>query len=123
MVANVKHDTVSDDEHSALVQFDLTGDPHTAIDRVQPTLDATKAVAARHPGFAVEQFGTRSMTKQLDDANAKEESASNQRSLDITLLILALTFGALVAASVPVILAVHRRSLGTTGVDRARSAR
>src|SRR5215218_8448570 len=98
VVANVKTDTVSADKHSALVEFDLTGDPHTAIDRVQPTIDATKAVAARHPGFAVEQFGTASMTKQMDDANAKEEQASNLRSLYITLIILALTFGALVAA-------------------------
>jgi RND superfamily putative drug exporter len=115
VVRNVKTDTVSPDKHSVLVEFDLTGDPHTATERVQPTLHATKAVAARHPGFAVEQFGNASMTKQMEDANAKEEQASNQRSLIITLIILALTFGALVAASVPVILAFTAIA-GTTGV-------
>jgi RND superfamily putative drug exporter len=115
VVANVTSDTVSADKHSVLVQFDLKGDPDTAIDRVQPTLDATERIAGRHRSFAVEQFGDASLEKQMNDASAKEESASNQRSLLITLLILALTFGALVAAAVPVILAFSAIA-GTTGL-------
>src|SRR5690349_11922947 len=106
VVANVNADTVSKDRHSVLVQFDLRGDPETATDRVQPVLDTTSQVAARHKAFAVEQFGDASMTKQLDDASAKEEGNSQFMSFGMTLLILALTFGALVAAAVPVILAL-----------------
>jgi len=115
VAANVTSDTVSHDGHSALVQFDLKGDPDTAVDRVQPTLDATAAVAKRHPVIAVEQFGDASLTKRLDDQSAKEESSSNLRSLVITLVILALTFGALVAASVPVLLALTA-IIGTSGL-------
>ena len=54
------------------------------------------------------------MTKQLDAASKKEEGNSNIRSFGITLLILLLTFGALVAASVPIILALTA-ILGTAG--------
>ena len=115
IVANVTRDTVSPDKHSALVQFDLKGDPNTATDRVQPTLDATAKVAARHPHIAVEQFGDASLNKQITDQAAKEEGSSNLRSLLITLLILALTFGALVAAAVPVLLALTA-IVGTSGL-------
>jgi RND superfamily putative drug exporter len=115
VVKDVKADTVSADGRSVLVEFDLKGDPHTATERVQPTIDAVKAVAQRHPGFAVEQFGDASMTKQMDDAAKAEENASNLRSLYITLIILALTFGALVAAAVPVLLAFTAIA-GTSGV-------
>ena len=115
VVTNVRSDAVSADRHSALVEFDLKGDPETATERVQPTLDATSKVAARHPGFAVEQFGDASLTKRMDDASAKEESASNVRTLLVTLLILTLSFGALVAASVPVLLALTA-IVGTSGL-------
>ena len=60
-----KHDTVtnftsayedegliSSDRHSALLDFEMTGDPETAKDRVQPILDTTAAVQAAHPEFA-----------------------------------------------------------------------
>src|SRR4051812_18521525 len=115
VVANVSRDTISADGHSALVQFDLKGDPEKAIDKVQPVLDATASVAARHPELTVEQFGDASMMKQLDAASKKEEGNSNLRSFGITLLILALTFGALVAAAVPILLALTA-ILGTAGV-------
>ena len=55
----------------------------------QPTLAATKSVAARHPGLTVEQFGNASLTKQLDDAAKAEEGASQMKSLGFTLIILA----------------------------------
>src|SRR3954447_16424401 len=73
IVANVTTGTVSGDGHSALVQFDLKGDPETAVDTVGPVLAATKSVATRHRAFAVEQFGDASMTKQLDDASKQEQ--------------------------------------------------
>ena len=114
-VANVSTDTVAKDGHSVLVQFDLKGDPETAVDRIQPILDTTSQVAARHQGIAVEQFGNASMMKQLDDAAAAEEGNSQLMSFGVTLLILALTFGALVAAAVPVVLALTA-VLGTSGV-------
>jgi uncharacterized membrane protein YdfJ with MMPL/SSD domain len=114
-VADVTPALVSKDGHSALVQFNISGDPEKAVDKVQPLLDATKSVAARHTSLTVEQFGNASMTKELDAASKKEEGNSQLMSFGFTLIILLLTFGALVAASVPVILALTA-ILGTTGV-------
>jgi uncharacterized membrane protein YdfJ with MMPL/SSD domain len=114
-VSDVAPALVSKDGHSALVQFNITGDPEKAVDKVQPILDTTAAAGARHKSLTVEQFGNASMMHELDKASAKEEQSSNMRSLVITLLILALTFGALVAASVPLILAITA-IFGTTGV-------
>ena len=115
VVANVTSDAVSEDRRSALVQFDIKGDPETATERIQPVMDATKSVATRHSGLAIEQFGDASLQKSMADQTKAEEGNSQFKSFGMTLLILALTFGALVAASVPVILAITA-VIGTTGV-------
>ena len=69
-------------------------------------LDATAAVAERHPALAVEQFGDASSTKSFADKAAEEEGRSKMTTLVSTLLILLIVFGALVAASVPLLLAL-----------------
>ena len=115
VVANVTSDAVSEDRRSALVQFDIKGDPETATERIQPVMDATKSVATRHSGLAIEQYGDASLTKSMDDQSKAEEGNSQFMSFGMTLLILALTFGALVAASVPVLLALTA-VIGTSGV-------
>jgi RND superfamily putative drug exporter len=120
VVTNVTSDAVSKDRRSALVQFDIKGDRKTATERIQPVMDATKSVAARHPGLAVEQYGDASLQKSIDDQSKAEEGNSQLMSFGMTLLILALTFGALVAASVPVILALTA-VIGTTGLMAAAS--
>jgi uncharacterized membrane protein YdfJ with MMPL/SSD domain len=114
-VADVTPALVSKDGHSALVQFNITGDPLKAIDKVEPIINATSGAAARHKSLTVEQFGSASMMHELNKTSKKEESASNMRSLVLTLVILLLTFGALVAASVPLLLAITA-IFGTTGV-------
>ena len=78
-------------------------------------MDATKSVASRHSGLAIEQYGDASHEKSMDDQTKAEEGNSQFMSFGMTLLILALTFGALVAASVPVILALTA-VIGTSGV-------
>jgi RND superfamily putative drug exporter len=93
-VADVAPALVSKDGHSALVQFNITGDPEKAIDKVEPILATTASVAARHTSLTVEQFGNASMMHELDKASAKEEQSSNMRTMIFTLIILALTFGA-----------------------------
>ncbi|HEY6886220.1 MAG TPA: MMPL family transporter [Solirubrobacter sp.] len=114
-VSGVTPALVSKDGHSALVQFDITGDPEKAIDKVEPIMTATSGVAARHKSLTVEQFGNASMMHELDKTSKKEENSSNTRSMIVTLAILLLTFGALIAASVPLILAITA-IFGTTGV-------
>jgi RND superfamily putative drug exporter len=97
---------ISADGHSALLRFQVAGDEDQAQQRVGATLDATAAAQAANPDFTVEQFGDASVNKQLSDSIEEDFQQAFVTSLPITLLILLLAFGALVAASVPIILAL-----------------
>ena len=50
---------VSADGHSALVEFEITGDDLEARDRIEPSQEVIDGVAATNPDFRVEQFGER----------------------------------------------------------------
>jgi uncharacterized membrane protein YdfJ with MMPL/SSD domain len=97
---------ISTDGHSALLRFRIVGDDSQVSDRVGPALDAVAAVQAAHPDFSVGQFGDASVSKQLDKAITDDFSKALYRSLPITLIILLIAFGALVAAGVPLLLAL-----------------
>ena len=106
---------VSADGHSALVTFDIKGDSDTAPDRIQPVMDAVDKAGAAHSDLTVAQFGDASVTKELTDSQAADQSRSQMISLSVTLLILLITFGALLAAMVPIILALTAVA-GTAGL-------
>ena len=97
---------ISANGHSALLRFEIAGDENQATDRVGATLNATAAAQAANPAFTVEQVGDASISKQLNDSIGKDFSRAFVTSLPITLVILLLAFGALVAASVPILLAL-----------------
>ena len=95
---------ISADKHSALIDFDVAGDPDTAKDRVQPILDTTAAAQAAHSDFVIEEFGAASGDKQLGKVFTDDLKKAGELSIPITLGILLLTFGALVAAGIPLLL-------------------
>jgi uncharacterized membrane protein YdfJ with MMPL/SSD domain len=95
---------LSEDGRSALVTFELPGDKPE--DKVDPSLDAVSSIAAAHPSFRVEQFGDGSADKALSKAFEDDFRKAEMTSLPITLVILVLAFGALLAAFVPLLLAV-----------------
>jgi uncharacterized membrane protein YdfJ with MMPL/SSD domain len=97
---------ISGDGHSALLRFEIAGDETQAADRVGATLKATAAAQAANPGFTVEQVGDASINKQVNDSIGKDFNRAFVTSLPITLVILLIAFGALVAASVPILLAL-----------------
>jgi len=97
---------VSVDQQSALVQFDITGNSLEARDRLDPSKETISAVAADHPDLRVEQFGSVSSNKELNDTFASDLAKAELLSLPLTLLILVIAFGALVAALVPLLLGV-----------------
>jgi uncharacterized membrane protein YdfJ with MMPL/SSD domain len=97
---------ISADRHSALLRFEIAGDQNQATDRVGATLKATAAAQAGNPDFTVEQVGDASINKQVNDSIGKDFNRAFVTSLPITLVILLLAFGALVAASVPILLAL-----------------
>jgi RND superfamily putative drug exporter len=105
-VQGVHRGAVSKDGHAALVAFTIRGDKDKAADKVQPVLDAVAAAQAAHPGFTIGEFGYASAQKGVEDAYGEDLGKAGELSLPITLLILVLAFGALVAAGIPLLLAL-----------------
>ncbi|MEU9978379.1 MMPL family transporter [Streptomyces sp. NPDC051014] len=98
--------TVSKDGRSALVQFDMRGDAETAADRVGPVLDAVAGVQKAHGTLRIAEIGDASMNKQYDDAFGKDFQRAEYSAVPVAFGILLIAFGALVAALLPVGLAV-----------------
>jgi uncharacterized membrane protein YdfJ with MMPL/SSD domain len=96
---------ISRDRHSALVQFDVRGKSETAKDRIAPILTAIEGVAAGNPGIVVAEFGEASANHELDKRFNRDMGGAEMTSLPITLLILLVAFGSVVAAGLPVVLA------------------
>jgi uncharacterized membrane protein YdfJ with MMPL/SSD domain len=95
---------ISKDGHSALVTFSLPGDQTTTEKSVVRSLAAVDAVAKAHPELQIEESGDASINKATKDKSNDELGSSMFMSLGLTLIILLFTFGALVAAGIPVLL-------------------
>ncbi|MFF8812830.1 MMPL family transporter [Streptomyces pactum] len=111
---------LSADGRSALVRFDVRGDPERADDRVGPVLDAVAEVADRHPDQRVEQFGDASAGRAMDEAYGDDLARAEFSALPLAFGILLVVFGAVVAALLPVALALSA-FLATTGLVAAIS--
>jgi uncharacterized membrane protein YdfJ with MMPL/SSD domain len=97
---------ISPDEHSALVDFEITGDSLEAAKRLEPAKEAVTAVQDAHPQLRVEQFGGVSSNKELNDTFTSDLAKAELLSFPLTLLILIIAFGAVVAALVPLLLGI-----------------
>jgi uncharacterized membrane protein YdfJ with MMPL/SSD domain len=96
---------ISDDRHSALVQFDVKGKADDADGKIAPILAAVRRVHEGNAGFRIEEFGLASANHELNKVFNKDFQRAEYTSLPITLVILLIAFGAFVAAGVPVLLA------------------
>ena len=96
---------ISANGHSALVEFNMKGNPDTAGDRVQPVLNAVASLQRAAPGFTIAEFGDASSAHELNASTDAGLTKAETLSLPITFLILLGAFGAVVAAGVPVLLA------------------
>jgi RND superfamily putative drug exporter len=102
---------VGEPQHSAggkalLVNVTMRGDPDTAQDRVQPLLDATAATQRTFPALRVEEVGDASIPKAVNAEVGRSFGKATSLSLPVTLVILLVAFGAIIAAGVPVLLAL-----------------
>jgi len=95
---------VSKDGRSALVTFQITGNPDTAQDRVGPALAATATIQRAHPALFIGQVGDASANKAINKRIASDFKRAEVTSLPVTLVILVAAFGALVAAGIPLLL-------------------
>ncbi|WP_405590866.1 MMPL family transporter [Streptomyces sp. NBC_01092] len=98
--------TISKDGRSALVQFDIRGASDTAGERVEPVLKAVEDVQKDHQSLRIEEIGGASMMKTFDDAFGDDFQKAEYSAVPVALGILLIAFGALVAALLPVLLAV-----------------
>jgi RND superfamily putative drug exporter len=99
-------DQISKDRHAALVGFDIRGEVDKAPDKIDPIVDAVAAAQAAHPGLFIGEMGDASAPKAITDQYGKDLGKAGMLSLPITLIILIVTFGALVAAGIPLLLAL-----------------
>jgi uncharacterized membrane protein YdfJ with MMPL/SSD domain len=99
-------DQVSKDRHTAMVTWEMKGkydDAKTKIDAVEA---AVTKVADRNPSFYVGEAGAVSSEKALDKMFNDQLKTAGERSIPITIIVLLLVFGALVAVGVPLLLAL-----------------
>ena len=107
---------ISRDRHSALVEFSIKGKADDAKDKIAPILAAVGTVQAGYPGVLVEEFGQASSQYELDQRFAGDMNRAELTSLPLTIGILIVAFGALVAAGLPVLLA-FAAVLAATGLN------
>jgi uncharacterized membrane protein YdfJ with MMPL/SSD domain len=105
-VQNVRRGAVAEGGRSVLVEFDIRGDKDTAGDRIGPVLDAVAAAQRAHPAYFIGEFGDASSAKAVDTLFADDLASAGVFSVPITLIILVVAFGALVAAGIPLLLAL-----------------
>jgi len=96
---------VSRDGRAAIVRFEIAGRTETANDRVAPALAAVAKLQRAHPGFSIQEAGDASADRALSQTLSSDFKRAERLALPITLLIMLLAFGALVAAGLPVLLA------------------
>ena len=74
--------------------------------RIDRITTATGKIAGRHTGFFVGEAGSISSGKALNDAFNQQLAQAGERSVPLTLIVLLFVFGALVAAGLPLLLAL-----------------
>lgn len=97
---------ISPDGRSALVQVELRDRGGEAEADVGRMLSAVERVAADHPRAFVGQFGGASADVALSKAFEDDFAKAETLSLPVTLGILLLAFGSLLAAGVPLLLGI-----------------
>jgi putative drug exporter of the RND superfamily len=84
-----------------------------SVTSAKPFQAVTEAVQRAHPELRVEQAGSLSINDAVDQQVGADLSAAAEYSLPVTLVILLVAFGAILAAGVPVLLALSAVATAT----------
>jgi uncharacterized membrane protein YdfJ with MMPL/SSD domain len=95
---------VAESGHAALVTFDIRGDADDAAAKIDPILERVAAVQTAHPDLYIAQFGDTSANEELEASFGNDLKKAGLISLPLTLIILVVAFGALMAAGIPLLL-------------------
>jgi RND superfamily putative drug exporter len=105
-VAEVSDPVRSADGRAVMVTLTMAGDQVAAKKHLGPVLASVGAVAVAHPGLVVAETGDAGIGLGTDQQRADDLLLSEAITLPVTLVILLVVFGALLAAAVPVLLAL-----------------
>jgi uncharacterized membrane protein YdfJ with MMPL/SSD domain len=97
---------IAPDGRAALVEFEIRGDADDAADKIDPVVAAVADVQRAHPQLFIGEFGDASIDKEIEGAFGDDLKKAGILSLPVTLIILVLVFGTLVAAGIPLLLAL-----------------
>ncbi|WP_369372735.1 MMPL family transporter [Promicromonospora sp. Populi] len=105
-VTSVAEPAWSADRTALLVDVTLRGDNETAEDDVAGLLEQTAATQAAHTDVTVEQTGGASMSNEVDESMGQNLLRTEAISLPVTFVILLVVFGTVLAAGIPILLAL-----------------
>jgi RND superfamily putative drug exporter len=99
-------DQISKDRRTVMVTWDMKGKYDDATKKIDAIQAAVDAAGERHPGFYIGEAGAVSSGKALDKMFTDQLKLAGERSIPITIIVLLLVFGALVAVGIPLLLAL-----------------
>jgi uncharacterized membrane protein YdfJ with MMPL/SSD domain len=99
-------DQIAPDRHAAIVRFDIRGDPAKAVDKIDPVVTAVNEAKAAHSKLFIGSFGRATSDKEISESIGKDLERAGLLSVPVTIAILIVAFGALVAAGIPILLAL-----------------
>jgi RND superfamily putative drug exporter len=91
--------------NATLVTFSVAGKPSNDDQAVVPALNAVAAVQARYPGLTVAEAGDASLDRATGALVNQDFRQAEVTSVPVSLVLLLLVFGALIAAGIPLLLA------------------
>ncbi|MFC8659305.1 MMPL family transporter [Streptomyces parvus] len=105
-VDGVKEPVVSKDGKVLVVEVVMKGEELAARKSVDPLVAQTAEVQKSHPDVRVQETGGPSMSKGLDQQRSDDLLFSEMLTLPVTVITLMIAFGSVIAAGVPVLLAM-----------------
>ncbi|MCT9144948.1 MMPL family transporter [Streptomyces violarus] len=105
-VAGVADPLWSEDRRILMVEVALKGEERDAKDKVDALVAQTSAVRKGHPGLLLEETGSPSVSKGVEQQRSDDLALSEAITLPVTLLTLLVVFGSVTMAGVPLLLAL-----------------
>ncbi|MCC2274673.1 MMPL family transporter [Streptomyces sp. ET3-23] len=105
-VERVDEPVLSKDRTVLRVPVVMKGEELAARKHVDPLVAQTEAAQKNHPGVRVQETGGPSMSKGLDQQRGDDLAFSEMLTLPVTVITLMIAFGSVIAAGVPVLLAL-----------------
>jgi uncharacterized membrane protein YdfJ with MMPL/SSD domain len=96
---------IAENGRAALIDFQIRGPSDDAVDKIDPIVAAVGEAKTAHPELFIGSFGV-SADEEVDGAFMDDLKKAGFLSLPVTLIILLIVFGALVAAGIPLLLAL-----------------